>query len=307
MKAGFVTIVLVCACGSVNHPATPDAPSPDAPSPDAPPPRCDPRKPFGMPVPVTELNSTAGEGAPYLSPDELTVTFGSSRPGGLGSVDAYIATRSTPTGVFTMPSLIAGVNTAQIDNRPMITADGLTMYLETNLTGQAVDWKTAAATRTSTTASFGAWAAVSQLNSTTTDTAPYVLSDHSAIYFLSNRGTGRQLWRSTRTGGNWTVPVLVTGTDLNDTSVDYPMVTPDELTIYFSSSRVGGAGGRDIWVATRASLVEGFGEPVNVAALNSAQDESGGWVSADNCVIYFIRNVGAAAPNYDIFRAEKPL
>lgn len=304
MKLGLLVVGLVGACGDVKNP-TADAGLSDV-QPDVPPRRCDPSKPFGTPVPVTELNTTSDEGPPHLSPDELTITFASSRPGGVGLSDAYLSTRTTPTGVFGTPSLVAGVNTAQIDSRPMITADGLTMYLETNLTGQATAWETAAATRASVTASFGAWSSVAQLNSTSSDTAPYVLPDHAAIYFVSNRG-GHALWRASRTGGNWTTPAQVTGINLNDTSFDYPMVTPDELTLYFSSERAGSAGNRDIWMATRASLAVGFGDPVNVAALNTTQHETGGWVSADNCVIFFVRGVGTAAQNLDLFRAEKPL
>jgi hypothetical protein len=84
-------------------------------------------------------------------------------------------------------------------------------------------------------------------------------------------------------------------------------LTPDELVLYLTSSRTGGAGGTDIWMATRATTAVNFDTPINIAALNTASPESGGWVSADNCVIYFGRNVGAAASNINIYRAEKPL
>lgn len=320
MKCGGFVVLALCACGDVKDPnKLPDAPVQqdgaidgpdiDAPETDAPPPRCDPQKPFGTPVALTELNSNMDDVAPYLSPDELTVTFASSRSGGIGQTDAYIATRTSPTGAFGTPAAVPGVNTTTYENRPMMTSDGLRMYFETNLTGQVADWNNAVATRGATSASFGAWAAIPQINSATTDSAPYVLPDDSAIYFMSTRGTSgaQELWRSSHQGGNWTTPTLVAGTNLNDASFDYPFLTPDELVLYFSSSRAGGAGGRDIWMATRASTAAGFGDPVNIAALNTAGPESSGWVSADNCVIYFVRNIGVAASNWQIMRAQKPL
>src|SRR6185436_13172284 len=82
MKVGGLALLLVGACGDVKAPSgLPDAPL------DAAQRRCDPGKAFGTPVPVSELNTTAAEGVPYLSLDELTITFGSTRPGGLGSSD----------------------------------------------------------------------------------------------------------------------------------------------------------------------------------------------------------------------------
>jgi hypothetical protein len=319
MLRGFV-VVAACsaACGDVkDNTKLPDAPvqqdgavadaDVDAPDIDAPPPRCDPSKPFGAPTEVTELNSGANDYTPALSPDERTITFSSSRAGGVGQSDAYIATRSSSTGTFGPPILIPGVNRTTQDNRPMITADGLRLYLETNLTGQVADWETAVATRSSTAVNFGAWSAIPQINSTTTDTAAFILPDDSAIYFISSRGTGREIWRSAHAGGNWTTPTVVMGTNLHEATIDYMFLTPDELVLYLTSSRTGGAGGTDIWMATRATTAVNFDTPINIAALNTASPESGGWVSADNCVIYFGRNVGAAASNINIYRAEKPL
>jgi hypothetical protein len=322
MKFGGFLVLLTCAaCGDVKDPnKLPDAPMQqdgpaddgpdiDAPDIDAPPPRCDPSKPFGTPSPLSELNLGGDDLNPHLSADERTITFASIRAGGLGQTDAYIATRASPTGTFGTPMAIPGVNTTTVDNRPMITGDGLRIYFETNLTGQTADWNNAVATRNSTSANFSAWTAIPQINSTTTDSAPFILPNDSAIYFMSTRGTGgaQELWRSAHQGGNWTTPALVAGTNLNEASLDYPMLTPDELVLYVSSSRAGGAGGRDIWMATRTSTAMPFGDPVNIAALNTASPESTGWISPDNCVIYFTRNIGVAASNSQIFRAEKPL
>src|SRR2546425_1168393 len=43
-----------------------------------------------------------------------------------------------------------------------------------------------------------------------------------------------------------------------------PALSPDELSLYFVSTRAGGFGGADIWVARRASLDSPWAEPVNL-------------------------------------------
>jgi hypothetical protein len=311
VKLGSFAIVLA-ACGEVSDPnKLPDAPVQDGPADDAdidalpidaPPPRCDPSKAFGTPALVTELNSGGQDIAPALTPDELTLTFHSTRSGGPGGVDAYISTRASTSAAWGAPSLIAGVNTVGDDGRAHMTADRLTMYLEYKA-NSSVPYDIVSSTRATTAVAFPTPAPVAAVNKTGDDTAVYVLPDHSAMYLVNTRA----LHRATRTGTTWSAPVLVTGTDLQSGDFDYPIVTPDELTLYFSSSRSPTTGSGDIWVATRSSVVTGFDAPTPVTALNSASSESPGWISADNCTIYFARNVGAASPNYEIYRAEKPL
>ena len=53
-----------------------------------------------------------------------------------------------------------------------------------------------------------------------------------------------------------------------------PIQSPDGSRLYMASNRPGGAGGIDIWVATRTDPTSGFGLPVNLgAAVNSAADD----------------------------------
>jgi hypothetical protein len=50
-----------------------------------------------------------------------------------------------------------------------------------------------------------------------------------------------------------------------------PIQSPDGLSLYMASTRPGGHGGIDIWVAHRSSTDEGFGTPINAGApINSA-------------------------------------
>lgn len=164
------------------------------------------------------------------------------------------------------------------------------------------------ATRASTATSFGSHAAVGVLNSAQQDRAPYVVPDHSAIYFVSDRAGSDQIYRAPRTGSTFGGASLVTGTMLQlNTRIDSPVVTPDELTLYFASERAGGLGATDIYVATRASAVTGFGAPVALTSLSTAFFDVPTWVSADNCVLYFSRTAAGTTPIHDLYVATKPL
>ena len=306
---GFV----VSGCGDVvNHladaPPVDDSKPIDGSSIDAPPPRCDPAKAFGSPVSITELNSVGDDSGLALSGDELTAVFASSRAGGVGGSDLYVSQRATRTAPWGAPSLLAGVNTTAQEGRPSLSADGLTLYAEFLLNANST-YDIVRATRASTANAFGAHAVVAGLNGAANDSQPWVLPDNSAVYFSSTRGVNgdADLYVASGAAGSFGAPTLVTGTSLQTTGTEgYPVVTQDQLNLYFRSDRPGG-GGFDIWFATRTSVAAGFGAPVNVSLLNTGVAESPTWVSADNCVLYFMRNIGTVASNTDLYVTTKPL
>jgi len=239
----LVWLVVVAGCGTVSDKPV-DASLADTLQPDVSPgsSRCDPAKSFGTPVAITELNSVSDDHVATLTADELTVLFASNRAGGPGGYDLYIATRPTRSAAWGAPSLLNGVNTAGHESRPMITADGLLLYAETN-TLNPNDWDVSVATRANTQSSFSAFQREPVLNSADGDAAPTVLPDGSGIYFASTRVGARGFYRASRSGATWTAPTLVSGINLNTSSEDYPLISADDLTLYFASSRAGGMGG----------------------------------------------------------------
>jgi Tol biopolymer transport system component len=304
--------LVVSGCGDVvKHLA--DAPPLDDSKPqdggiDAPPPRCDPAKAFGAPVSITELNSGGDDSGLTLSGDELTAVFASSRAGGVGGQDLYVSQRATRTAPWGAPSLLAGVNTTAQEGRPSLSGDGLTLYAEFLLNANST-YDIVRATRASTANAFGALSVVGVINGTATDAQPWVLPDNSAVYFESTRGVNGDgdIYVASGAAGSFAAPTLVTGTSLQTTSTEgYPVVTQDQLDLYFRSDRAG-AGSFDIWLATRTSVAAGFSAPVNVSLLNTNVAEAPTWVSADNCVLYFMRNIGTVASNTDLYVATKPL
>ena len=300
MRLACIAMCMI-GCGSVKSDEKVDA-MPDSPKPidamiDSPvtPARCNPNAAFGAPVAVTELNTTGYEEGGSLSPDELTIYFASLRTGGLGGNDIWVATRASRDAPFGAPALLAGVNTTANENWPSVTADGLHLYVST----LAQSWDIHAAQRANTTSNFGAHAPVASLNATTDEIYQSILPDHSAIYFEAIRGgTDRDLYRAARNvGGTFDAAAEITSVS---TAMDEktPVLTPDELTLFFSSNRPGGSGAFDIWVAKRSTASDGFGTATAVAALNSSAEELPTWVSADGCVLHFARGSGNAIDLY---------
>jgi len=294
--------LLLAGCGNV--PATPDASSVDAPPDiDAAPGRCSPTAPFGAPVPLPGLNTAAHDYGAHGMPDELTAFF-SRMPGEDARSDIYVATRATTTAVFSTPTYVAGVNAGGLDNDgPSVTADGLTLYQ--TAPGQVAGYDIFVATRTSVAmpfASVGTVTAVSEAG--VSEHGPYALPDGSALYFSRQEASGDHTFRSPVGPAGVGAPVAVGGLSPNDEQAGYPVVSADELTIYFTSSRADplARGGGDIWIAHRASPSDPFDGPVIVDELNSSGNDSPTWISPDGCVLWFDSD---RAGSYDIYEARR--
>lgn len=264
---------------------------------------CNPAKPFDAPVAVTELNSLLDDQTPTLTADQLTVLFASNRAGGAGGLDLYISTRPSRGNVWSTPAPLGGVNTAANQSRPMLTADGLTLYAETT-TGS--DWNLSKATRATPQASFGPLQAEPVINGNTFDMSPSVLPDGSTIFFVSDRNGSNDLYRATRTGTTWSAPAIVPGANVNssDWSESYPLISADALTLYFASDRPGGLGLLDIYVAKRATPTSAFDDPVLVTELNTAVNDLPSWLSSDGCELWLSRLVPSSGQ--ELLVARRP-
>lgn len=85
-----------------------------------------------------------------------------------------------------------------------------------------------------------------------------------------------------------------------------PSLSPDKKDLYFSSSRLGGYGGEDIWVCHRNDKGD-WSQPENLGPdINTAGDESTPFIHADNQTLYFNSN---GLPGYseksDLFVTRK--
>jgi beta-lactamase regulating signal transducer with metallopeptidase domain len=85
---------------------------------------------WGPPVNLgPTVNSSAGDVAPSISTDGLSLYFISKRPGGFGDMDIWVTTRKTKNDPWGTPvNLGQTVNSPGMENNPDISSDGSTLY-----------------------------------------------------------------------------------------------------------------------------------------------------------------------------------
>ena len=69
-----------------------------------------------------------------------------------------------------------------------------------------------------------------------------------------------------------------------------PFVSRDGKAFFMASNRVGGHGGLDIWLSTRESVDDPWGEPRNVEAVNSTANDFCPTLARDGHTFYFVSN-----------------
>ncbi len=208
------------------------------------------------------INSSVHDWGPSISADGLELYFQSRREGGLvGSspYDIWMTRRPTRDGEWRKPvNLGPPVNTPHTDAFPCISADGLSLYFMSDRPGGLGEhdiWVSTRATKN------GEWGEPVNLgpvvNSTRDEIGPAISPDGLTLFFSSGYpftprpgGFGRSdLWVSQRASKNgpWGKPVNL-GPIVNTTANEIrPSISADGATLYFCSTRPGGAGNWDIW------------------------------------------------------------
>lgn len=203
---------------------------------------------FSPAVEVPNVQSAAYDGTPFVSADGLSLYLYSSRPGGVGNRDLWIARRTTPTGSFDVPTLLPVVNSAAADHLPRLSADGLTLIFSsgrvTNPGGTDI-WQ---ARRASPSSAFGTPTLVGELSTSDYDGAASLSSDGLAIVFSSDRPGGlgdKDLWIATRDNSASIFGPARNLTIANSDSSDADCVlSADDRELIFSSGR---GGTRKLW------------------------------------------------------------
>jgi Tol biopolymer transport system component len=263
---------------------------------------CDTSKPFLSAVPVDGLNRTPGtEYRVSLSSDELTayVSAGSSWQ----VADLYTAMRPTRADTFAPLTQLTALNSPDAELNVSVTANGLTLFMDSNRSGEG---RIYSASRSTTDESFGPPGLLSflQITPPPEEFDPYVLPDGTAVYFTANTPTQGAFHRATLntvappTSGAPAPVVATFGPQARN-----PVVTADELTIYFALEGSAGTAWGDIWMATRAARDLPFNSPVPVTELNTSDEEYPQWISPDGCRLYFSRQMSAGAFSYVAERA----
>ncbi len=208
------------------------------------------------------------------------------------------------SGPFAAPTLLTAVSDPQSDNEdPSLSADGLELYFMSTRSGNNDIWLSQ---RASLSDPWDTPQIVSELSTPAGEAEPFIAADGLTIWFSTNRdadaGSGYHIWVATRANGSaaWGTPEPVAelwspGTD------GKPSVDEAELVMAFMSDRDGGAGGMDIYTASRATREDPWGVPVNVAAVNTANDERDPFLGPQDLQLFW----AASSPSAQIASASR--
>lgn len=241
-----------------------------------------------------DLNTTADEGYPILSPDGLSLYIVSNRLGGLGGLDIWVSRRDSTDESWDSPrNLGAPINSTAFDWSPTpVPGHGL-YFVSTRAGGCGGDDIYFTRYRN------GAWDEPEnlgcQINSPFGESGPTLFEDEkgqSILYFSSARPGGfapdgaipdPDIYFSVDFGPAQLVPGLNTAT--NDVR---PFVSKDGREIVFDSMRAGGQGGLDIWTSTRETAADNWAPPTNLGPMiNSPQTDARATFSRDGLTMYF--------------------
>ena len=110
-----------------------------------------------------------------------------------------------------------------------------------------------------------------------------------------------KIYQVNKSGSAWGRPFEVYATA--NGNVGHPALSKDELTLYFSSSRLNGHGGKDLWKVTRFNRDEPFYDAKNLGgAINSAGDEMFPTLVADTA-LFFASNGRIGYGGLDLYKA----
>lgn len=210
------------------------------------------------------LNTPAVDGCPSLSPDGLEIYFTSNRPGGLGGVDIWMASRSSTAVGFGDPvNLGAAINRSADDSCPTMTQGGR-LFFGSRRHDPVPHGDLYVARRGPK-----GWGVVERLG-------PNINSDgvieESVALFEDEGGNevihfnrGGRIYYSVNFG-----PAQLAPGGVNSSSIDKrPGVRKDGLEIFWDSERYGTLGGSDFWTATRSSTSDPWGTAVHLPSLSA--------------------------------------
>jgi hypothetical protein len=219
----------------------------------------------------------------------------------------------TPSGISTTVSSIGFLASVS-------TADGLEAYYAADLPGGCGGRDIWRMTRETTDDVWGALVNVgSPVNTTYDEHMACVSPDGLELYFSEYDEAGARpggyggsdLWvtrRATR-DDPWTEPVNL-GPAINSGYTDArPSISPDGLLLFFDSTRPGGYGGMDLYVITRPTLSDPWGEPMNLGPLvNTSTAEECARISADGTTLYWDSHRPGGYGGNDLWQASiKPI
>ncbi len=196
------------------------------------------------------------------------------------------------------------INTPESEYLPSLTADGEVLIYTAVRRGQEDFYKSEKVN--------GEWQPgrpIEAVNTPNNEGAQSISGDGKFLIFTAcNRQDGLggcDLYFSELKNGKWT-PVRNLGAPVNSPGWEsQPSLSGDGRTLFFTSERKGGQGGKDIWLSQR--LPNGkWDTPINVGApVNTPADDQSPFIHADGQTLYFMSNGLAGMGGFDLYLSRK--
>jgi hypothetical protein len=256
------------------------------------------------PIPLVEVNSSAEEWSPFLSYDGLTLYFARVRSPTCCYGQIWEAKRATPSGPFTTVQEVPGELNA-VEGHVLcgwVSPDNLRMYYHTEINGV---FALQVSKRSSVDAPWPPGTPIPGLESPGQRLQmPRLTADEETVFFDASDIPGGQggydLWMATRPDPNAPFGNVTSLKELNTAASELPgSITPDGLTVYFSSNR---DGSHALFGATRATVDGPFEPPVHLSFF----DVPGGFcmhpdLANDGSALYFMAQQGSDPSTRDIW------
>jgi WD40-like Beta Propeller Repeat len=251
----------------------------------------------------SELNTPFMDGCPIQSPDGLSLYMASTRPGGLGLLDIWVAHRESTDDPWGAPeNLGEPVNSAADDFCPTPVRGGGLFFVSREALPGSCGLGDIYFTKKNPVKGWteprNLGCAPNGPNTALDEQGPsYVENDDDGFLFFSSSSAAvpGDIYVSPRLGAGWYFGGSTAVAGLKDAAANdiQPNVRKDGLEVVFSSNRAGGLGAQDIWAATRDSFSAPWSAPVNLGtAINTAAAESRPSLSKNARQLLFGRSPG---------------
>jgi hypothetical protein len=202
------------------------------------------------------------------------------------------------------------VNSRKVDGGASLSADGLTLFFDSDRTGG--DFDLYMVTRETLDDDWSPAVNLGSIvNSTTDEQDPSISKDGLTLFFDSDRPGGSgdwDLWMTTRltTEDDWGIPVNL-GSAINSPQDEgFPRISADCLELYFSSKRSGGLGRTDLWVTKRETINSPWLEPVNLGpTVNSSSGDFAPNITPDGLALIFSSDRPGNYSSFDLWMIKR--
>lgn len=269
---------------------------------------------WGAPAPVVAANTAAHDGCPIESTNGKQLFIASTRTGGFGKNDIWVAERQNKNAAFgPMTNLGAAINSGDQEFCPTPLGGGWLLFVSDRTACGATPNQNPPVGDIYITRQLpdGTWIAPQHLGCVADGSGPNFVGGEFGPSLVATSAGTYLYFSSTGTSGNHDIYRSLMNADgtfgtpqgvaeLNSAAVDQmPNVSQDGGEIVFASSR---GGNMDIWTATFDQLTGLWSTPVPVTAVNTLEPETRPSLSGDGTRLYFGR--GATADVYVSTRVE---